>query len=122
MYVAIGHVALVLMTQAEEAVEERVGITIDEMASWLLIGLLVGTIASAIYLKRSKGFGLFGNLLIGLAGAFVAGLVTELIGLDFNWGQIVLGVDELIFAMAGAIAVLFALTFLKNRGKPGAAK
>ena len=125
MIAAIEHVVLLLIAQTEdtvEAIEEQAGITVDEMVSWLIIGLLVGSIASAVYLKRPRGFGLFGNLLIGLGGAFVAGLVTEFIGIDFSWGQIVLGVDEIIFAMAGSIAVLYALNFLRNRGKTGAAK
>ena len=111
---------LIAQTPSEtvEAVAEATGITLDEVLSWLLIGLFVGSVASAVYLKRPKGFGFFGNLAIGLAGAFLAGVVTDVFSLEFEWGQFVLGVDEIIFALAGAVIVLALLSFLKNRGKP----
>ena len=101
--------------EAIEAVEESTGFTVGEIAAWLLIGYLVGTTASAVYLRRPKGFGFFGNTAIGLLGAF-SGAVTGVLNLEFDWGAIELGVDELIFSLIGAIGALALLSYLKNRG------
>ena len=112
------HLAAVLLAQAEpqeEAVESAPLVTADEFAAWLVTGLLVGWLAGAVYMRRAKGFGLLGNLGIGLVGAFLAGLLTNLLGMEFDWGQIVIGFDELVFALLGAVGALAGFGWLKSR-------
>ncbi len=100
---------------AEEVAETVRSITADEIAAWLLTGLLAGAIAAAIFTRTPRGFGVVGNLVIGLVGAFIAGLVTEFVHLEFDWGDIVIGFDELLFALIGSIIVLSAFWWLRGR-------
>ena len=67
---------------------------------FLLIGALAGWLASL--LARGYGFGLIGNILLGILGALVGGFVFRLIGIDASysfWGS-------LITSTVGALIVL----------------
>ena len=49
------------------------------LISFLIVGLLAGWIAGQ--LTRGSGFGLLGNLLVGVIGAFVGGVLFWVLGL-----------------------------------------
>lgn len=63
--------------------------------SWIVMGLVVGLLAKFIMPGRDPG-GLFITILLGIAGAFVGGLVGSFLGLGtvtgFNLGSLVLAV------------------------------
>lgn len=69
---------------------------------FLLIGLAAGWLAGK--LTKGGGFGLLGNLIVGVIGAVLGGFLFGLIGLR---STSLLG--SLITATAGAVALLFAL-------------
>jgi len=73
----------------------------------IIIGLIVGWIAGKI--TKGAGFGLLGNLLIGVIGSFVGGWTFGFLGLsvDGTIGQIVMGT-------VGAILFLFIWKKLTN--------
>lgn len=77
--------------------------------AWLLIGAIVGAVASRV---RRRHYALTTNVLFGILGAFIGGIVFDLIGFptitDFN-PLSVLG------ALIGAIVVLVILHALKRR-------
>jgi uncharacterized membrane protein YeaQ/YmgE (transglycosylase-associated protein family) len=77
------------------------------LISFLVVGLLAGWIAGE--LTRGRGFGLLGNIAIGVIGAFVGGLLFWLLGLTAHnlMGQIVT-------AVIGAIVALFVAAKLKS--------
>ena len=77
------------------------------LISFLVVGLLAGWIAGQ--LTRGSGFGLFGNIAVGVIGAFVGGLLFWLLGLTAHnlMGQIVT-------AVIGAIVALFVAAKLKR--------
>ena len=52
------------------------------LISFLVVGLLAGWIAGR--LTQGSGFGLLGNLIVGVIGAFVGGLLFWLLGLTYN--------------------------------------
>lgn len=69
---------------------------------FLLIGLAAGWLAGKI--TKGRGFGLLGNLIVGVVGAILGGWMTSLIGLS-AYGL----VAQLLVATGGAIVLLFLL-------------
>jgi uncharacterized membrane protein YeaQ/YmgE (transglycosylase-associated protein family) len=74
---------------------------------FLVIGLLAGWIAGQI--MKGKGFGLIGNLIVGIIGAFVGGFLFRLVGLE-SVGLI----GELISAVVGAVVLLWIIGKIKK--------
>lgn len=76
---------------------------------WLIIGAIVGVIASRI---RRSHYAVVTNIIFGIVGAFIGGVLFSMIGLplitDFN-------PLSLFAALAGAIVVLIVLHVLKRR-------
>ncbi len=75
---------------------------------FILIGAVVGWIAGKII--KGSGFGLLGNILVGIAGAFVGKVVFGLLGLGT---ENLIG--ELVTGVAGAVILLWLITFIRNR-------
>jgi uncharacterized membrane protein YeaQ/YmgE (transglycosylase-associated protein family) len=74
----------------------------------LFIGLIAGWLAGL--LRRGKGFGLFGNILIGLIGSVVGSFVAGLFGInDTN----LLG--SVLISTFGAVILLGILSFFGNK-------
>ncbi|MGB8615346.1 MAG: hypothetical protein WCC54_10160 [Pseudolabrys sp.] len=48
--------------------------SIDHVIVWIVVGLLGGGLAGALMTWERAGFGLWRNLALGLAGAFIGGL------------------------------------------------
>ncbi len=74
---------------------------------FLVIGLVAGWLASRI-LKR-KGFGLIGDLIIGVIGAILGGWLFGFLGITI--GGIV---GSLVTALVGAIVFLYILRIIKR--------
>ena len=81
-------------------------------ATSLLIMLLIGAVAGwlAGQIVKGFGFGLIGNIIVGIVGAFVAGLVLPAIGLGFGGG--ILG--SILHATIGAVILLFVIKLVKR--------
>jgi len=73
----------------------------------LLIGIAAGWLAGA--LTKGEGFGLLGNLIVGVLGALLGGFVAGIIGIA-AYGLI----GRLVVATAGALLLLFLLRFVKK--------
>ena len=78
------------------------------LISFLIVGLLAGWIAGQ--LTRGSGFGLLGNLLVGVIGAFVGGVLFWVLGLT---AQNLIG--QIVTAVVGAVVALFIAAKLKNK-------
>lgn len=74
---------------------------------FLLIGAVAGWLAGKI--TKGKGFGLLGNLIIGVLGALIGGVVFSLLGLSSH-GMI----GSLVTALAGAVLLLYLIGLLKK--------
>jgi uncharacterized membrane protein YeaQ/YmgE (transglycosylase-associated protein family) len=74
---------------------------------FLAVGLAAGWLAGNI--MKGRGFGLLGNLAVGVIGSFVGGLVFRLIGFTPTH---ILG--SLISAVVGAIVLLYVVGLLKK--------
>ncbi|GAC1364311.1 MAG: hypothetical protein PVS3B1_23200 [Ktedonobacteraceae bacterium] len=73
---------------------------------WLLVGLIAGALASLV--MRGGGYGIVGDIIVGLVGALVGGFLASLLGLGAS-GLI----GTIIIAFIGAcifIAILRAIS------------
>ncbi len=75
---------------------------------FLLIGAVAGWLAGQ--LTKGRGFGLAGNLAIGVLGAVIGGFLFRLVGLS-AWGTC----GSLITATIGAIVLLYAVKVIQGR-------
>ena len=71
---------------------------------WLLVGLIAGALAS--FVMRGGGYGVVGDIVVGLIGALVGGFLMSLIGLGSSGF-----VGTVIVAFLGACAFIALLRF-----------
>ncbi len=78
-----------------------------QLVWFLLIGLAAGWLAGK--LVKGHGFGLWGNLVVGVVGSLVGGLLFGLLQLS-SYGLI----GSLVMAVVGSIALLYLISFFKR--------
>jgi uncharacterized membrane protein YeaQ/YmgE (transglycosylase-associated protein family) len=82
------------------------------LLSWILVGLVAGWLAGE--LMRGRGYGLVGNILVGIVGALVGGfLATTLLNIPdplsgFN-------ITSLLIAFLGAVIAIALVRALPGR-------
>lgn len=76
---------------------------------WLIVGLVAGVLASMV--MGGTGYGLIGDIIIGIVGAFLGGWLFSKLGVSTPFG----GLPGTIFvAFIGAIVLLFILRLLRS--------
>lgn len=75
----------------------------------LVVGIVAGWLAGKVV--RGTGFGLIGDLLVGIAGALVATLLFPRLGITLGSGLI----SEILFSALGAIILLLIVGLLRGR-------
>ena len=90
------------------------GLTLDPggLLAWLVVGLIAGFLASTI--MRGGGYGIVGDIIVGIIGAFLGGVIATALGFGGSTGFI----GSIIIALIGAvilIAILRALTGRRGR-------
>lgn len=77
----------------------------------LLIILAIGAVAGwlAGLIMKGGGYGLLGDIVIGIIGAFIGGFLFGLLGISAG-GLI----GQIITATAGAVVLIFVLRLLKK--------
>ncbi|NBD32203.1 MAG: GlsB/YeaQ/YmgE family stress response membrane protein [Cyanobacteria bacterium] len=84
--------------------------------AWLILGLVAGIIAKAIY-PGDQGGGIIATILLGLLGAFIGGtLHTFLTTGAFSLTATTLSLSGLIVAVIGAIIAIFVWGLITRRG------
>lgn len=83
--------------------------------AWIVFGALVGWIASMI-MKKSSQMGAFANIVVGILGAFIGGLIMSLRG---GWDITGFNLRSFLVALLGAI-ILLAIVNVVKRGKASA--
>jgi uncharacterized membrane protein YeaQ/YmgE (transglycosylase-associated protein family) len=79
---------------------------------FLIVGLVAGWIAGKVV--RGAGFGLIGDIIVGIIGAFIGGWLR----VQFHLIPIVAGstlLNEIIYAALGAIILLLILRLIRRR-------
>jgi len=76
--------------------------------TWLLVGLVAGALAGGI--MRGSGFGLFADIVLGIAGGFVGGWTFH----ELGWRTPLTGAAGAIsVALIGAVIILVGLRLLR---------
>jgi uncharacterized membrane protein YeaQ/YmgE (transglycosylase-associated protein family) len=83
----------------------------DYLLAWLIV-LLIGAAAGWIagQILKGYGFGLLGNIVVGILGAVVANWLLPLIGVQIGGGIIA----AIINAVIGAVILLLLIGFFKK--------
>jgi len=77
----------------------------------LFVGLVAGWLAGKIV--RGTGFGIIGDILVGVAGALIASLLFPKLGIRLGTGLI----SEIIYSAIGAIVLLVIVRLLRGGGR-----
>lgn len=80
-----------------------------DLLTWLIVGLIAGVLASLV--MGGTGYGLIGDIIIGIVGAFVGGWLFTKLGVTTPFG----GLAGVIFvAFIGAVVLLFLLRLIRR--------
>jgi len=80
-----------------------------DILTWIIVGLVAGVLASLV--MGGTGYGLIGDIIIGIAGAFVGGWLFARLGVSAPFG----GLAGVIFtAFIGAVVLLFILGLIRR--------
>lgn len=75
---------------------------------WLIIGGLAGWIAGLIV--QGTGFGILGDIVVGIVGAIVAGWLLPQLGIHIGTGF----VTEVVDAIIGAVILLVVVGLIRR--------
>ena len=78
----------------------------NQLIWFLVIGLIAGWLAGKI--MKGSGFGVIGDLVVGVLGAFIGGWLFSLLGIT-TWG--ILG--SILVALIGALVLLWLVRLLR---------
>jgi uncharacterized membrane protein YeaQ/YmgE (transglycosylase-associated protein family) len=77
--------------------------------TWIIVGLVAGVLASLV--MGGSGYGLIGDIIIGIIGAFVGGWLFRALSVSSPFG----GLGGVIFvAFIGAVVLLFLLRLIRG--------
>jgi uncharacterized membrane protein YeaQ/YmgE (transglycosylase-associated protein family) len=77
----------------------------------LFVGLIAGWLAGKIV--RGTGFGIIGDILVGIAGALIASFLFPKLGIHIGTGL----VSEIIYSAIGAVILLLVVRLLRTGGR-----
>jgi uncharacterized membrane protein YeaQ/YmgE (transglycosylase-associated protein family) len=80
-----------------------------DILTWLIVGLVAGVLASFVV---GGGFGLLGDIVVGILGAFVGGWLFQQLGWSTPFGGLV---GTIFVAFIGAIVLLLLLRLIRRR-------
>ncbi|MEO9339964.1 GlsB/YeaQ/YmgE family stress response membrane protein [Mesorhizobium sp. SB112] len=81
---------------------------VESLIVFLIIGAIAGWLAGV--LVKGFGFGILGNIVVGIVGAFIAGWLFPYLGISLGTGIIA----AIIHATIGAVILLVLLRLVKS--------
>ena len=78
-------------------------ISLESLIWWLIVGLIAGFLASVVV--RGAGYGIVGDIIAGIVGAFVGGWLFGILGISAGGGLL----GSIIVAFIGAVIVIAIL-------------
>jgi uncharacterized membrane protein YeaQ/YmgE (transglycosylase-associated protein family) len=81
---------------------------LETIVIWLLVGAVAGLLAGVIV--KGGGFGLVGDIVIGIIGAFVGGWLLPRLGIHLGAGL----VSTIASATIGAVVLLLILRLVRR--------
>lgn len=82
--------------------------SLETLLVWLLIGAIAGWLAGVIV--KGFGFGLVGNIVVGILGAFIGGWLFGALGIGAAYGI----VSAILGATVGAVVLLLVIKLLRR--------
>jgi uncharacterized membrane protein YeaQ/YmgE (transglycosylase-associated protein family) len=82
--------------------------TVEILLIWLVVGAVAGWLAGLIV--KGYGFGMLGNIVVGIVGAFVGGWLFSYFGVAVGTGL----VAAIVSATAGAVVLLVLLGLVRR--------
>ena len=79
------------------------------LITWLIVGLIAGVLASLV--MGGTGYGIIGDIVIGIAGAFIVGWLFTMVGVAVPLGGIA---GTILVAFIGAVVLLFIIRLVKR--------
>jgi uncharacterized membrane protein YeaQ/YmgE (transglycosylase-associated protein family) len=76
--------------------------------AWIIIGVVAGWLAGL--LVKGGGFGLIGDIVVGVIGAFVGGWLAGVLHIHLGSGMI----SSIITATIGAVLLIFILRMVRR--------
>jgi uncharacterized membrane protein YeaQ/YmgE (transglycosylase-associated protein family) len=76
--------------------------------AWLIIGAVAGWLAGS--LMKGGGFGLIGDIVVGIIGAFIGGWLAGRLGINIGGGLI----SSIITATVGAVLLILLVRLIKR--------
>jgi uncharacterized membrane protein YeaQ/YmgE (transglycosylase-associated protein family) len=90
-------------------------LNVDTVIIWILVGLAAGALASRVALGHDLG--LIGDIIAGVLGAFLGGVLAMIFKINFTVAGHPI-ISEIVIAFVGAVILLFVLRiFGFGRGK-----
>jgi len=86
-----------------------INLSLSTVIWWLVVGLIAGFLASRV--MRGGGYGLIGDIVVGLIGAFLGGWLASLLGIGGSSSLVV----TIVIAFIGA-CILLAIVRAVSRG------
>jgi uncharacterized membrane protein YeaQ/YmgE (transglycosylase-associated protein family) len=84
-----------------------------DLLTWLIVGLVAGVLASLV--MGGTGYGIIGDIIIGIVGAFIGGWLFRQLGVASPMG----GLAGVIFvAFVGAVVLIFILRLIRGGRRP----
>jgi uncharacterized membrane protein YeaQ/YmgE (transglycosylase-associated protein family) len=77
--------------------------------TWLIVGLIAGVLASLV--MGGTGYGIIGDIIIGIIGAFIGGWLFSTLGVAVPLGGLA---GTILVAFIGAIVLLFVIRLVKR--------
>jgi uncharacterized membrane protein YeaQ/YmgE (transglycosylase-associated protein family) len=88
-------------------------INVGQLIVWLIIGSLAGFLAGLVV--RGRGFGMLGNMLIGLVGALIGGLIFALLDIRITGlPTFTFSLADLLVAFIGAVILLLLARLVRR--------
>jgi len=81
---------------------------VQALIIWLIVGAIAGWLAGQVV--KGGGFGLIGDIVVGIVGALIAGWLLPQLGIAIGGGFI----SSIINAFIGAVILLVILRLIKR--------
>src|SRR5262249_28856694 len=86
-------------------------LTSDSLLVMLIVGGIAGWLAGIV--MRGSGYGVIGDIIVGLLGAIIGGYLFQVIKTPIRIGYPVL--DKTVVAFIGAVVLMVVLGFFRSR-------
>lgn len=88
-------------------------ISAGQLFVWIVIGGLAGAVTGILVRQNRRGYGIAVNIIIGMAGAFIGGLLFDLLNIAIA-PEIQFSLNDLIAAIVGSLILVLVLGLVKR--------